>query len=519
MQTDNPETKGPAARRGLPGEESQRQLARLSQLSLEGTRVPDLAREVAETAAEVLGADLVYVMELLPEARTLQLKAGVGCDENLLGSFTVPVGPGSRLGYVSQAGLTMISDEPVVVRDLHAEGSFEGCELLKRHGVRSGITVRVTAKNMDHDYGILGVHCRESREWTQEEEDWLSGVGRALGAAAARSVDTISRAEAGAPALRDAEEARRAARQASRRTAALKHAMAILASAPGPHGSLDAAAALAVRGPADWCFVDLLENGGRPIEGTLIRRVVVRAADADHADLARGLARSYPFDPTVGVGTQLVMSTARPQLLETIERQDLEAVAHSPEYLELLLSFSWTSCATVPLVVRGTAVGAIALLTTGERRLGPADVDFADDLAGIAACVLQGSLDRPSAPDDDRRAIRALARSEPSVAASTPPDSISDSVAGTLSAPPPAPERQGPYRPILTPRQREILSLAAQGNAHSEIARELHLSPRTVEHHLVRAATALGTKTTDNKPNTTRTVNEAVRRGEILPPP
>jgi len=490
---------------GLP--RGHRELARLSQLALEGTEPSDLAREAAETAAEVLGADLAYVMELLPDARTLQLKTGVGCEEDLLGSFTVPVGPRSGLGYVSQAGLTMISDEPVVVRDLHAEGSFEGCELLKRHHVRSGITVRVAAKNIDYDYGILGVHCREPREWTQEEEGWLSGAGTALGAAAARRVEAMSRAE----------DARKAARRASRRTEALKRAMAILASAPDPRGSLDAAAALAVRGPADWCFVDLLENGGSPVEGALIRRVVVRAADADPAGPARGLARSYPFDPTVGIGPQLVISTGRPQLLENVDREDLEAVAGSPEYLQLLLSFSWTSCATVPLLVRGNPVGAMALLTTGERRLGPADLDFADDLAGIAACVLQGSLDRPSAEADGRQVIRALACSEPSVSASTPTDSVADSVAGALSTPPPAPERQGPYQPILTPRQREILSLAAQGNGHSEIARELHLSRRTVEHHLVRAATALGTRTTDNKPNTLRTVNEAARRGEIPP--
>jgi two-component system nitrate/nitrite response regulator NarL len=39
-------------------------------------------------------------------------------------------------------------------------------------------------------------------------------------------------------------------------------------------------------------------------------------------------------------------------------------------------------------------------------------------------------------------------------------------------------------RPRLTPREREILSLAAEGRSGPEIARKLFLSPATVKTHL-----------------------------------
>lgn len=48
----------------------------------------------------------------------------------------------------------------------------------------------------------------------------------------------------------------------------------------------------------------------------------------------------------------------------------------------------------------------------------------------------------------------------------------------------------------LTPRQLEILALAGNGKRQTEIARDLFLSPRTVEHTLEAARGRLSAKTT-----------------------
>ena len=44
----------------------------------------------------------------------------------------------------------------------------------------------------------------------------------------------------------------------------------------------------------------------------------------------------------------------------------------------------------------------------------------------------------------------------------------------------------------LTPREREVLYLAAQGHSNGEISRELHVVVRTVEKHLSSIFIKLG---------------------------
>jgi DNA-binding NarL/FixJ family response regulator len=48
----------------------------------------------------------------------------------------------------------------------------------------------------------------------------------------------------------------------------------------------------------------------------------------------------------------------------------------------------------------------------------------------------------------------------------------------------------------LTPRQREVLQLVAEGRSAKEIARLLHISPRTAEFHKARLMQALGAEST-----------------------
>ncbi|WP_406304535.1 LuxR C-terminal-related transcriptional regulator [Streptomyces sp. NBC_00885] len=60
----------------------------------------------------------------------------------------------------------------------------------------------------------------------------------------------------------------------------------------------------------------------------------------------------------------------------------------------------------------------------------------------------------------------------------------------------PGAERRPPGRPRygerLSPREQEVAELAGAGLSNREIAATLHLSPRTVEHHVARALKKLG---------------------------
>lgn len=64
----------------------------------------------------------------------------------------------------------------------------------------------------------------------------------------------------------------------------------------------------------------------------------------------------------------------------------------------------------------------------------------------------------------------------------------------------------------LTPRQREVVSLIAEGRTMKEVAAALGLSPRTVETHKYQVMQALGLQTTADM------IRYAIEHGLIAPP-
>jgi two-component system response regulator NreC len=71
----------------------------------------------------------------------------------------------------------------------------------------------------------------------------------------------------------------------------------------------------------------------------------------------------------------------------------------------------------------------------------------------------------------------------------------------------------GPFDPheTLTPRQREVLQMVAEGKTNGEIAELLHISPRTVENHRAALMQKLGIQ------NQTELIRHAMRHG-LIPP-
>lgn len=88
-----------------------------------------------------------------------------------------------------------------------------------------------------------------------------------------------------------------------------------------------------------------------------------------------------------------------------------------------------------------------------------------------------GYLIKGIGPDEMKRAIRAVARGETYLCADVS-DGVAEASLEELECEP-------PVSPLdqLTPRQREVLQLVAEGHTNPEIAEKLGLSPRTIETH------------------------------------
>jgi PAS domain S-box-containing protein len=156
----------------------QRVVARLGQSALATTDVDEFMQEVCEAVSETLDTDYAKVLDLDDESDRLDLRAGVGWDEGVVGTASVPADTNSQAGY------TLKQRAPVRVRELSAETRFSGPELLTDHDVESGISVIVGS--LAAPWGILGTHDTAVREFTERDADFVRSVATLLASAVDR---------------------------------------------------------------------------------------------------------------------------------------------------------------------------------------------------------------------------------------------------------------------------------------------------------------------------------------------
>jgi sigma-B regulation protein RsbU (phosphoserine phosphatase) len=110
---------------------------------------------------------------MLPDGKALLLRSGVGWKPGTVGRGTVGAGTDSQAGY------TLLSDQPVIVEDLRTETRFRGSPLLHEHNVVSGMSVAILTS--EGPYGVLGAHTERHRRFTNDEVHFLQAVANVLG--------------------------------------------------------------------------------------------------------------------------------------------------------------------------------------------------------------------------------------------------------------------------------------------------------------------------------------------------
>ncbi len=158
-----------------------RQQAVVSDLGQRGLASAELSALMEHAVAQVretLGVTYAKVLELLPGGQELLLRAGAGWKDGLVGSATVGA------DRASQAGYTLLANEPVIVEDLATETRFSGPALLREHAVTSGVSVIIQGEG--GPFGVLGAHTTERRAFTGDDVHFLQAVANVLSAAIQR---------------------------------------------------------------------------------------------------------------------------------------------------------------------------------------------------------------------------------------------------------------------------------------------------------------------------------------------
>lgn len=191
-------------------------------------------------------------------------------------------------------------------------------------------------------------------------------------------------ADACAQAL-DRLEALELARENAAKLKFLADASAELSSSLDFRTTLANVARLAVPTLADWCAVEIVEDG-EP------RTLAVAHVDPAKVALAEELQQRYPPDPNSTTGVRRVLRTGRSELIPQVTDEMLVAAARDDEHLRLARELRLHSALMVPLIVRGRVLGVLTLIwAESGRTYDEADVVFAEDIASRAAIAIDNA--------------------------------------------------------------------------------------------------------------------------------
>ena len=153
-------------------------LSELGVLALKGTALEDLLWETARTSSEGLEAEFSKVLEYIPAENRLLMRAGIGWEQELVGTASVGADIASPAGYALSTG------KPVISNHLEHEERFRTPGLLAAHGVRRAVNVILQGDGKP--YGVLEVDSRSEGEFSEHDVAFLQGSANILGMAIER---------------------------------------------------------------------------------------------------------------------------------------------------------------------------------------------------------------------------------------------------------------------------------------------------------------------------------------------
>jgi diguanylate cyclase (GGDEF)-like protein/PAS domain S-box-containing protein len=165
-------------------------VAYLGQQALIHSDLSALMDEAVYVVAKTMDVEYCKLLELMPGGHAFWLRAGVGWQKGLVGNARVSA------HINSQAGYTLLKNEPIVVDDLRVETRFSGTPLLHNHRVVSGMSVGVARWGQDSGlsktqvdshiskaWGVLSIHSNRHRQFTTEDVHFLEAIANVLAAA------------------------------------------------------------------------------------------------------------------------------------------------------------------------------------------------------------------------------------------------------------------------------------------------------------------------------------------------
>ncbi len=153
-------------------------LSELGVIALQGATFENLLKDTARLTAEGLHVQFCKVLRHIPEENRLQVVAGVGWDEGIVGVASVGADLASPAGYALRTGKAVISNH------LENEARFRTPDLLAQHGIRRAMNVILQGDGKP--FGVLEVDSQSDDEFVEHDLAFLQGAANVLGMAIER---------------------------------------------------------------------------------------------------------------------------------------------------------------------------------------------------------------------------------------------------------------------------------------------------------------------------------------------
>jgi PAS domain S-box-containing protein len=183
----------------------------------------------------------------------------------------------------------------------------------------------------------------------------------------------------------------------------LSNATKLLASSLDMMVTLDQLANLAVPELADWCVVDLLDDGQ-------IERVAIAHSDRTKVAVVREWSQRYPSDLQASGGIGEVIRTGQAVLYPAFSDAQFVRIARDAEHLRLMRELGVSSVIIAPLVAHGETFGAITLIRAeSHHRYGPSKLETVIELGRRAGYAIENARLYRNAQDATRAREEILA--------------------------------------------------------------------------------------------------------------
>lgn len=153
-------------------------LSELGVLALQGATFDNLLEETVRLTAEGLKVQFCKILRHVPEENRLQVVAGVGWDNGIVGVASVGADLASPAGFALRTGKAVISNH------LANEERFRTPDLLAQHGIRRAMNVILQGDGKP--FGVLEVDSKSDHEFVEHDLAFLQGSANVLGMAIER---------------------------------------------------------------------------------------------------------------------------------------------------------------------------------------------------------------------------------------------------------------------------------------------------------------------------------------------